>query len=299
MISFDPYSIVIALNHLTDAVNIASQTNMFKDYIMPVFVVLLSALTAYFIAIRGYQYQEASKNERAKVDVLNKIILQMQNMQANIVAIKVNYFDSLETHPLQRALCIPMMPARIEAVTFESNELVQLLYSRKLDLDKYPWMNISSFVATYGNYNQYIELLTIRNKLDEDVKKQLASLISGTGAKAEVALKDVYPLLDESLLMKYVDLTEKFIVLGDDLLITINDFLLNFPSMASGLLKKKYISNYIFLKAHENNSEIVKQISKRCKKVDLDLLASIMKLDKEEAEKMYLYNSVVVTTPKE
>jgi hypothetical protein len=299
MKSFDPYSIVIALNDLKHVLSEANQANIFKDYVMPVFVVMLSAVTAYFIAIRGYQYQDASKNERAKVDVLNKIILQMQSMQANLIAIKSNYCRSLGVHPLQRALNIPVIPGRIESVTFESNELVQLLYANKLDVEKQPWMNISSYVATYGNYNQFIELLAIRNQLDEEVKKKLSPLIVEADAKGKIKLADVFPLVDESLLMKYVDLTEKFITLVDDLLITTNDFLINFPEKASELIRKKYITNYIFLKTYENKSEIFSQTLKRCTEVDIDLLAGIMKFDRADAESMYLGNSVVVITPKD
>ena len=66
MKSLDPYSIVVAVNHLTDVVgqltsivDEAGQTNLLKDYAMPIIVVALSALTAYFIAIRGYQYKES------------------------------------------------------------------------------------------------------------------------------------------------------------------------------------------------------------------------------------------------
>ncbi|HBC2535931.1 TPA: hypothetical protein I3946_000667 [Enterobacter cloacae] len=76
---FDPYSIVIAVNQLADVVNEASQTNLFKDYFMPVFVVILSSITAYIIAIRGYQFQEAAKNERMKADTLNSILGHFMN----------------------------------------------------------------------------------------------------------------------------------------------------------------------------------------------------------------------------
>ncbi|HBM2513292.1 TPA: hypothetical protein QCD44_004404, partial [Enterobacter hormaechei] len=66
MKSLDPFSIVIALNHLSDVVTTASNVNIFKDYFMPIFVVFLSAGTAYIIALKGYQYQELYKNEKNK-----------------------------------------------------------------------------------------------------------------------------------------------------------------------------------------------------------------------------------------
>ncbi|KHT13042.1 hypothetical protein RC94_02210 [Pectobacterium brasiliense] len=299
MKSFDHYSIVFALNHLIDAVDAANQTNFFKDYFMPVFVVILSAITAYIIAIRGYQYQEASKTERMKADLINTVILQMQIMQSNLIAVKKNYCEDLTTHPIQRALNVPIMPIKIETVNLKPHELAQLLYVRKIDFEKYPWMNISSFIATYANFNMFVELLTIRNELDEKVKGNLAPLLSRADINGEIKTKDVRDLLSEDLLMKYVDLTEKFITLVDDLLITINDFLKNFPSKAAELIKKKYLKNYVLLQSYISQSEVFNQILVRCKDVDIDILAEIMKFNKEQATKMYIDNSIVIITPKD
>lgn len=296
---FDPYSIVIAVNQLADVVNEASQTNLFKDYFMPVFVVILSSITAYIIAIRGYQFQEAAKNERMKADTLNSIVLKMQSMQASLIATKQNYFESLGSHPIQRALNVPIMPTRLEYANFAANELAQLLYTKNHDIDKYPWMNIASYVSTFGNFNMFIEILKIRNELDKEAKHQLAPLIAGSGVTGEISIVEVAKLLDESLMMKYIDLTEKFIVLVDDLLETLNDFMINFPQETNGLLKKKYLKNYVFLTGYENKSEWFLKLLKRCPSVDLAQLGHFMKFDEEEKRRMYVENSVVITTPKE
>lgn len=296
---FDPYSIVIAVNQLADVVNEVSQTNLFKDYFMPVFVVILSSITAYIIAIRGYQFQEAAKNERMKADTLNSIVLKMQSMQASLIATKQNYFESLGSHPIQRALNVPIMPTRLEYANFAANELAQLLYTKNHDIDKHPWMNIASYVSTFGNFNMFIEILKIRNELDKEAKHQLAPLIASSGVRGEISIKEVAELLDESLMMKYIDLTEKFIVLVDDLLETLNDFMINFPQETSGLLKKKYLKNYVFLTGYENKSEWFLKLLKRCPSVDLAQLGHFMKFDEEETRRMYVENSVVITTPKE
>ncbi|MEB7712346.1 hypothetical protein NGC32_06350 [Kluyvera cryocrescens] len=299
MKSFDLYSIAIAINHLTDVVNEASQTNFFKDYFMPVFVVILSAITAYFIAIRGYQFQESAKNERMKADTLNSIVLKMQSMQASLIATKQNYFDSLGTHPVQRALNVPVMPARIEHVNFEANALAQLIYTKNHDIEKHPWMNIASYVSTFGNFNMFVELLNIRNALDNEVKHQISPLISGSGARGEISIKEITELLDDATMMKYIDLTEKFITLVDDLLLTLNDFMINFPIETTGLLKKKFLSNYVYLRGYENKSEWFLKLLKRCPAVDLKQLGAYMKFDEEETKRMYLENSVVIVTPKD
>ncbi|MEG1090060.1 MAG: hypothetical protein RSE38_01975 [Acinetobacter sp.] len=293
---FDPFSIVIAVNHLTDAVNEATQTNIFKDYAMPIIVVALSALTAYFIAIRGYQYQESYKNEKAKADTLNHIILKMQGMQANLIATKQNYFNQLETNPIQRAVNVPPMSASFDYESINLNELTQLLYAKKRDIEKYPWFNIASFVATIGNYNQFIELVRYRNELDKEVKPLLAPLMA-TGGKIHVTL--IAHAMGPMLTMRYVDITEKLITIIDDLLITTNDFMFNFSAMAAESLNKKYLKNYIYLQGYQNNSENFYEIVKRCVEVDMVDLANLMQLDHDEALIVYKENSVVITTPKD
>ena len=47
-------------------------------------------------------------------------------------------------------------------------------------------------------------------------------------------------------MMKYIDLTEKFIVLVDDLLETLNDFAINFPQETNGLLKRNTLRTMCF-----------------------------------------------------
>lgn len=299
MNSLDPYSLVIALNHLTDVVETASQTNFFKDYFMPLVTVTISAVTAYFIAIEGYKFQDASRNERNKADTLNEVILQMQNMQANLIGVKQNYCNDLSTHPLQRAMSVPTLPIQVDKVSFKPHSLAQLLYARKVDIEKYPWMNIASFVATYSNYNQLFELLTLRNQVSEDVRNTLAPLLRTAGADGNIEMRDIRLTLGDLKMMKIVDLTEKLIIMVDDLIITINDFLHNFPQKASEPLKKNYLNNYVYLNGYMNESQSFKETLQRCKRVDLGLFARIMKLEKEEALKIFNNISVVITTPKQ
>jgi len=295
---FDPFSIVIAINQLTDVVNQASQPNVFKDYIMPVFVVILSAITAYFIAIRGYQFQEAAKNERMKADTLNSIVLKMQTMQGNLIATKKNYFVKLGSNPIQRALSIPIMPSKLEPVRFPTNELAQLIYTKNTDIEKHPWLDFASYVSTFNNFNLLVDLLNIRNELVNDVHRQLAPLISGSGAKGEISIEDAYDLLDETTRIKYIDLTEHIITLVDDLLVTMNDFMINFPLQTNGIVNKKYLKNYVILRGYENKSDVFLKLLERSPSVDLQQLGAFMKMTEEEAKSRYVDNSVVITTPK-
>ncbi|EOW6733110.1 hypothetical protein ACOZ0S_000553 [Cronobacter dublinensis] len=297
MKNFDPYSIVIALNQLNDLISAANQTNIFKDYIMPIFVVILSALTAYLIAIKGYEFQETSKNERSKADSLNKTVLQMQSMLSNLIATKRNYFDTLTENPMQRALNLPIMPMNLVPVEYEPNALAQLLYTRKVDTVKHPWMNMASFVATYGNYNLVTQLIKTRNNLCEEVYKVLDPLYSSRTENGEVQVNAVYDLLGEALSTKYIDLTERVIALTDDLIVTIYDSLLNFPKEASKSLNKKHLKNYVYLFTYENQHQDFEKMLKRCTKVDLNILSKIMKISREEAGKYYKDLSTIITTP--
>ncbi|MGX5864287.1 hypothetical protein ACWKSU_17705 [Enterobacter cloacae] len=298
MKSFDPYSIIIALNHLSDLVESASITNYWKDYVMPIIVVALSSLTAYLIAIKGFQFQEQYKNEKNKADNLNALILQMQSMHTSLIGIKQNYHKDLTSHPIQRALNLPLIPLKIEPVSFKLSDLAQLLYAKGADLDKSPWMNINSYLVTSSNYNMFIDMLALRNQLDDEVKRQLAPLLLHSSDDGEIKISDVFETIENVLLMRYLDLTENFVMMVDDLLITINDFLTNFPSQANKLIKKKFLKGYIFINSYENDSDTYKELVTRCKKVDLNLMAEVMKFDKEQAKKKYVQNSITIVTPK-
>lgn len=294
---FDPYALVVAINHLTDVVNTASETNLFKDYFMPIFVVMLSAVTAYFIAIRGYQYQESYKNEKAKADTLNQIILKMQGMQAHLIGIKKNYYQDLTPHPIQRAMIIPPIPAQLEYETLNLNELTQLIYAKNRNVENYPWFNIASFVATVGNYNQCLEILRLRNELEVEFRPRLDPLITEHTTNG-IEVTAIQEALGPMLTMKYIDLTEKLIMRVDDLLITIDDFLCNFSSMAYESLNKKYLKNYVCLHGSQTDSDSFKEIFKRSKPVDIVDMAMVMQLAYEDAVEMYQEQSVVITTPK-
>lgn len=298
MKSLDPFSIVIALNHLSDVVATASNVNIFKDYFMPIFVVFLSAATAYLIAIKGYHYQELFRNERNKAATFNAIILQMQGMHANLITLKQNYFRRIKTHPVQRAVSFPFIPLRMENVSLNLSELAQLLLDAESEADDKPWLQIRSFLATYANYNMIIDLLAIRNKLDEAVKPQLHTLVNNSDDTGQIIIKDVIETLDNVLLMKYIDITECLIRQVDDLIITIDDFNNNFPSYAVYLLRKKYLKGYVHIKCYQNDTEFYKQSITRCNEVNLDTLGKMMKFDEQKVKDKYIDSSVVIVTPK-
>ncbi|MDR9963569.1 hypothetical protein KIF59_02675 [Enterobacter cloacae subsp. cloacae] len=169
---------MIAVNQLADVVNEASQTNLFKDYFYACF---RSHTFVNHCIYHRYTWLSNSrrpqKNERMKADTLNSIVLKMQSMQASLIATKQNYFESLGSHPIQRALNVPIMPNRLEYANFAANELAQLLYTKNHDIDKYPWMNSILRVNVSGNFNMFIEnsKKKIRNELDKKQKHQLSS----------------------------------------------------------------------------------------------------------------------------
>jgi len=295
---FDPYALVVAVNHLTDVVNQASQPNLFKDYFMPIFVVMLSAITAYVIAIWGYKFQDAAKNERMKADTLNSIVLKMQTMQASLIATKKNYFENLGSNPIQRALSIPIMPLNLEHTSFAANELAQLIYTKNNDIEKKPWLNFATYVSTFNNFNLFVDILNLRNESVNEVHRQLAPLITGSGAKGEISIKDAYNLLDDATRIKYIDLSEDLITLVDDLLETLNDFMINFPLQTKGIVNKNYLKNYVVISGYENKSLIFLKLLERSPSVDLQQLGHFMKMTEEEAKSRYVDNSAVITTPK-
>lgn len=300
MKSLDPFSIVIALNHLSDVVATASNVNIFKDYFMPIFVVLLSAGTAYIIALKGYQYQELYKNEKNKAATYNSLILQMQSMHASLITLKQNYFKKINSDPIQRAMNIPYMPLRINTVSLDMGELTQLLLEAESEQeqDEKPWLQMRAFLVTYANFNMVIDMLALRNKLDEEVKSNLNDMVKSSDENGEINIKDLIETVDKVLMMKYVDITESLLRQIDNLIITIDDFFKNFPSYAPNLLKKKYLKGYVYIASYHNETEFYKESLKRCQKVDVSSLAKIMKFDEKMVKAKYLDASSVIATPK-
>lgn len=298
MKSLDPFSIVIALNHLSDVVATASNVNIFKDYFMPIFVVFLSAVTAYIIALKGYQYQELYKNEKNKAATYNSLILQMQSMHANLITLKQNYFKKINSDPIQRAMNIPFMPLRINSVSLDMGELTQLLLEAESEQEEKPWLQMRTFLATYANFNMVIDMLVLRNKLDEEVKSHLNDLVKKSDKNGEVKMKDIIETVDDVLMMKYIDITESLLRQIDNLIITIDDFFINFPSYAPSLLKKRYLKGYVYIASYHNDTEFYKESLKRCQKVDVYALARIMKFDEQMVQAKYLDASSVIATPK-
>lgn len=296
MKQLDPYSIVIALNHLSDVVNQTSQSNIIKDYLMPVLIVFLSSGTAYLIAQKGFRWQESAKNEKEKADTSNKLLSLFQLMQGLLAAIKVNYQNELQSNPIQRAMVIPVLAERFPHMDIEMEKLIQVLYTTPIDQKEEPWSNISSIMSTLSNFNQLVEIIKTRNIIDERVRSKLADKLQHP--HEEMKTHRIIEIAGHAECMRLVDLTEMLILFVDNLIITVDDFLRNYPTISARVIKMEYLINYTVIQDYRNDSESFSLLINRCVDVDFSALAKIMGLSEIQVKKKYTDKSFMITTKK-
>ncbi|SUI37452.1 hypothetical protein [Serratia marcescens] len=296
MKQLDPYSIVIALNHLSDVVNQTSQSNIIKDYLMPILIVFLSSGTAYLIAQKGFRWQESAKNEKEKADTSNKLLSLFQLMQGLLAAIKVNYQNELQSNPIQRAMVIPVLAERFPHMDIEMEKLIQVLYTTPIDQKEEPWSNISSIMSTLSNFNQLVEIIKTRNIVDERVRSKLADKLQHP--HEEMKTQRIIEIAGHAECMRLVDLTEMLILFVDNLIITVDDFLRNYPTISTRVIKMEYLINYTVIQDYRNDSESFSLLINRCVDVDFAVLAKIMGLSEIQVKKKYTDKSFMITTKK-
>ncbi len=81
-------------------------SSIFKDYILPIFTPFLSAILGAGVAFLTMNRQELMQNEKNKIDVCNKWILNIENARLHLAGIKQNYLGQLTDDPIQRYLVV-------------------------------------------------------------------------------------------------------------------------------------------------------------------------------------------------
>ncbi|MBN3161614.1 hypothetical protein [Pectobacterium brasiliense] len=295
MKAIDPLFITFAINNLIDIIKESNQVNYFKDYLMPIITVCISSATAYFIALKGFKYQETVKNEKSKADTSNQIILLFQSMQGSLAALKDIYVNELTDNPIQRALIIPMIPMKLKPVQIEPERLIQLFNLTNSNIEKEPWTNISAIMTTLNNYNHMITIIETRNSVNEIVINKLSPLVFDS----KIEIEKIFKTIEPSLRIKYIDITEMMILFIDNLIVTVDDFLNHFPAIAVKNLNKKYIPNYIIIKNYQNNHTSFTRLLSRSTSVNIETLSLLVEMDEKMVKEKYTDQSFLITTNKD
>ncbi|WP_348959267.1 hypothetical protein ABFV38_09720 [Enterobacter cloacae complex sp. Mu1197] len=301
MPSPDLFSIVIAINHLSDSVKetqeIVKQVNNIdwsKDYIMPFLTLLLSAAVAYLSAKSGYRWQDKLLTNKLKIDTVNKTILGFQNMQGILLSLKGNYANNLSEHPLQRTIAVPQMIYSFSPLNLNYEHLLQVIMTNDISIKNQPWLSISSYVSVQDQFNQLDKVIQERNSYDYKIKDSLAREYERKSFSVDEILSNVNPVD----LHKYIELTEIIINMIDNLTISANDFLRNFPETASQLIGKDKSKYYKMVQGYKNESELVKNLQKRTVPLDFELAEEILNIPSADIKRVLCDQSYTIQTPK-
>lgn len=295
----DLFSIVVSINHLSDAVQQlqdvakeAGKVDWIKDYLMPIGTLLISAVVAYFSAISGYEWQDKFQVNKLKVDTVNKTIMTFQNMQGTLLSLKANYARSLPADPLQRACAMPKLIYSYNPVALNYEHLVQVIMSKDENLHRNPWLHIASYISMQDQFNQLNKIIEARNEIDFKVKDALAIKYG----RKNFTLLEVLQAVDPITVQKYIELTEVIINMIDNIIVSSNDFLNNFPQLAKQLMGKNLSKHYKMISVYKNLSDAAKELQKRTIPLNVTLTAQLLNIPESDVQEKLCDQSYTIQT---
>lgn len=297
----DLFSIVVAINHLSDAVQQIQDTakeanngSWLKDYIMPIGTLFLSAAIAYSSAKSGYKWQDKFLTNKLKIDTINKTFMGFQNVQGTLLSLKENYANKLSSHPLQRIAVMPQMIYSFTPLQINYEHLLQVIMGNDDNLHGNPWVHIASYISVQDQFNQLDRIIQERNNFDYQVKDSLARQFN----RKYFTFGEILQNIDAITIHKYIELTESIINMIDNLIISTDDFLKNFPKIANDLMGDHKSKYYKIVKGYKNDSESAKLLQQRTPPLDLDLTEQIISVPKEDIQKRLCDHSFTMQTVK-
>lgn len=263
------------------------EDNPLKDYLFPIVISFVSsfmgALFAYFV----FKRQDWLIFEKEKLNTANKVMITAIDVFHELSRIKGEYADRVnkDSNPIQRALVFPPLAAKTQIISFPLESMTFIAPQKKNGKPEYPkWSQIPIFSALNRNFNIIVDMIEKRNLLDLEIKKTLIQShrdrgLTGDGVDPQI----LYETIKGEDLGNWIILTEKIIILVDDLIVEFNDLLHNFPSYVNSKIKIKKIKNYggIVTFNHANSSTLflVKTIPP-----DYEVVAAILNVDLDEAK---------------
>ncbi|HDC4289508.1 TPA: hypothetical protein O8L16_000250 [Enterobacter cloacae] len=253
------------------------KSDYLKDYVLPFVIALFGALLGGLSAVSINRRQGLKNIARDNFVAANQIFVLAHGCLDKLVAIKSNYEHISSDAPLIRAGEFPTIVSKLDDVKFNAHELyfirtiptanknrwqkikwvvLHRILRRKIkqpsiDELRKSWRNKVRIGAMFENYNQVMELLRIRNPINERVKEIMAQ----TGIKEFREVGLVRKILGEGLCGGFVDLTESAISLTDYVMHELHQFLLEFPEIAESNIELSRIKEWGRFPTYHNQQE--------------------------------------------
>lgn len=273
---------------IVDAIGkLQQEPNYFKDYMFPIASALFTSLLGAAIAYLTIKYQEVIKIEKAKMDSVNKWTLLTEEARATLIAIKRNYYSELTDIPAQRISVVPNILFHATPI-IEKYEELAFIISTNADGSMPKWASIPKIRAMINNYNYLLKLWEQRNQLDKTLREKIMRGLGGDKSVVDVTQEEIIECIGESNFCLLVDITERAIILTDDLIVELNDFLLHFPSHAAMLVNTKKIKRYgAILKYSNNNNDSLLALIEKSQQVNYQSVEEVFNMSSEDIRKMH------------
>ncbi|MEZ8244145.1 hypothetical protein [Vibrio splendidus] len=213
------------------------QSNPIKDYIMPMGGVFVSGLLGMGVAYYTVNRQEKTKLELHKVETINETLLLAQEMRARLISIKQNYVQNLNSEPISRMLAIPPILLTEHRVEMHLSRLAFMVPSSKQE-NVSKWESIDYVATLFSNYNFLLEIWKKRNEIIIGLQPKLSELF-----RVGLNFDNLVEAIGEATLVQLSDLTERAVVMTDDVLIEVSCFLIGFGTISKSHVDDKVTKN--------------------------------------------------------
>lgn len=264
------------VKEIVDAINNIGTTNIVKDYIFPLAIILLGGFVAHF-STAYMRYLDAQKE---KLDIANDWILGLHQAFTSLIALKSNYMGKLTEAPLQRAGAFPQIINSSQSIELPINKLSFIVQTENEFFEEYNFhMNPSYISGLQSNYNLLISILQQRNILASQILPILGENFSTQGTHVDASLDEIFKVVNPPEFLGYIQITEQIIKLTDELLIAIHNFLCEFPDICRYSIDIDRVKHYRkIIVSHYDHMELLE----KSVPVNYGTLAELFNLPEEQ-----------------
>ncbi|EAO4069308.1 hypothetical protein DKU16_09680 [Salmonella enterica subsp. enterica serovar Potsdam] len=236
----------LQVEDIIDAIKGVNNTNVIKDYVLPVVLPIISSVLSYFIATRLFYRQEYLKAQRRKVNVVNKCIYDYFSAMTTLLQIKGNYYGgvSISENPIERALAFPVVVFSGAPLSSDLSELACILSQKGVENNRETakttnWGDAFVVSDIARRFNSLLAALNVRNDFDDTYR---GMIIESTGSPLPTMRfknDDIVNAIGSNKAAYYIDITEQIMIMIDVLLLDINLLLKELPLYAESLFDKR------------------------------------------------------------
>ena len=263
-----------------------SSNGFVQNFLFPFLLSAISAIIGAYAAYYLLKRSELMAEERRKLDLLNKTSILAMDAFTQMIAIKQDYIKKLSNcDPVIRAFNTPFIKGDFQKIEIPSGLMSLIALSIKED-GNLKWSQPWQFMALRSNYNKTLENWSLRNEIDAECR----SMLLVEKATGYFTLDQIYQIVPEKHLVKWIESTELALVMTDDMLILINSLLDQLPEITRKLVSSKALNKYGALDRW-NIGEFNTKMLDRVPEADYFNIASLFQMS--EAELKYHFRSTI------